>query len=197
MVSNKSKKNLNKYFELKDLAQNVQYSKEVVKSLVRSVLEPIVSLSSKAIILTHIKEIDGIDSLIKRLEYSQDVVIKEFSAWDFSKFDVEEVDFIVLNSQRYNCAFLFKEVEENKYNIYLKLNSKLVFDVYETLKNVFLVDFDEEFYQYKPERRENDLMNKAILNILDHFEESIRENECNSKIQETYRNVKETNRRTQ
>ena len=193
MVSNKSKKNLNKYFELKDLAQNVQYSKEVVKSLVRSVLEPIVSLSSKAIILTHIKEIDGIDSLIKRLEYSQDVVIKEFSAWDCSKFDVEEVDVIVLNSQRYNCAFLFKEVEENKYNIYLKLNSKLVFDVYETLKNVFLVDFDEEFYQYKPERRENDLMNKAILNILDHFEESIRENECNSKIQETYRNVNETN----
>jgi len=189
----KSKKNLNKYFELKDLTQSKIYSKEVVKSLVRSVLEPIVSLSSKAIVFTRIKEAEGIDSLIKRLEYSKDVTLKEFSSREFSKFNAEDTDFIILNSQRYNCAFLFKEIGENKYNIYLKLNSKLVFDVYETLKSAFLIDYDEEFYQYRPERRENDLMNKAVLNILDQFEETIREKECNLKIRENYRNVNETN----
>ena len=187
------KTNFNKYFENKDLTQNEPYSFTIVKSLCQSVLEPIARENQKAIIFTRLKDIPEINGTIKRLEYSNNVFLKEFSDFEFSKFDVEEIGFIVLSTNRYNCAFLFRKINEDKYEIYLKLNSKLVCEVYETIKNIFLVNYDEQFYEFKPERRENLIMNNAIQNILKHFEETIKENEYNAKIQENYKTVNQTN----
>ncbi len=192
-MTNKIKKNFNVYFENKDLTQNEQYSAAIVKSLIRSILEPIASNNSKAIAFLRLKNIPEVDGLIKRLEYSANVTLKEFSDFEFSKFDVEDVGFVVLSTSRYNCALIYREVQEDKFEIYLKLNSKLVSDVYETLKNIFLINYDEEFYSYRPERRENNLLNEAIFNILKFFEETIKENEYNTKIQENYRNVNTVN----
>ena len=192
-MTNKIKKNFNVYFENKDLTQNEQYSATIVKSLIRSILEPIASNNSKAIAFLRLKNIPEVDGLIKRLEYSANVTLKEFSDFEFSKFDVEDVGFVVLSTSRYNCALIYREVQEDKFEIYLKLNSKLVSDVYETLKNIFLINYDEEFYSYRPERRENNLLNEAIFNILKFFEETIKENEYNTKIQENYRNVNTVN----
>lgn len=192
-MTSKVKKNFNTYFENKDLTQNELYSGTIVKSLVRSLLEPIASNNSKAVAFLRLKNIPEIDGLIKRLEYSANITLKEFSDFEFSKFDVEDVGFVVLSTSRYNCALIFREIEEDKYEIYLKLNSKLVSNVYETIKNIFLINYDEEFYSYRPERRENNLLNEAIFNILKFFEETIKENEYNSKIQENYRNVNTVN----
>ncbi len=192
-MTNKVKKNFNIYFENKDLTQNEAYSGSIVESLVRSLLEPIAANNSKAIAFLRIKNIPETESLIKRLEYSANITLKEFSDFEFSKFDVEDVGFVVLSTNRYNCAFIFREIDDDKYEIYLKLNSKLVSNVYETLKSIFLINYDEEFYSYRPERRENSLMNEAIGNILKFFEETIKENEYNTKIQENYRNVNTVN----
>ena len=190
---NKTKKNFNTYFEKKDLSSNELYSSTIIESLTRSILEPIAKENSKAIVFARLKNVKGLDSLIKRLEYSKDITLREFSDFEFSKFDIEETGFIVLTTQRYNCAFLFREKEENKYEIYFKVNSKLINDVYETLKAIFLIDYDEEFYAHRPERRDNDMMNEAIKNIIKYFEETIKENEYNTKIQENYKTVNETN----
>ena len=189
----KNKKNFNIYFENKDLAQNEIYSLTIVKSLIRSVLEPMTNNNSKALIFMHLKEYPEIEGVIKRLEYNNNINLRKFSDFEFSKFDVEEIGFILLTSPRYNAVFLFREVEENKFEIYLKLNSKLVNDVYETIKSIFLVNFDDEFYIHRPERRDNIAMNNAIENLVKHFEETIKENEYNSKIQESYKTVNETN----
>lgn len=189
----KTKKNFNIYFENKDLTPNETYSLTIVKSLIRSVLEPIVNNNSEALIFLHLKEYPEIQGLIRRLEYCNNVNCKKISDFEFSKFDIEEIGFVVLTSSRYNAALLFKEIEENKFEIYLKLNSKLVNNVYETIKTIFLIDCDEEFYAHKPERRDNCLMNGAIENLIKHFEETIKENEYNFKVQENYRTVNETN----
>ncbi|MBR5303222.1 MAG: HAMP domain-containing histidine kinase [Candidatus Gastranaerophilales bacterium] len=189
----KTKKNLNIYFEAKDLTQNEIYSLTIVKSLVKSVLEPIANNNSKALILMHVKEYPETEGVIKRLEYNTNVNLRKISDFEFSKFDIEEIGFIVLTSPRYNAALLFKEVEENKFEIYLKLNSKLVNNVYETIKSIFLIDYDDEFFIHKPERRDNIAMNNAIENLIKHFEETIKENEYNSKIQESYKTINETN----
>ena len=177
----------------KDLSGNELYSSTIIESLTRSILEPIAKDNSKAIVFARLKNVKETDSLIKRLEYSKDIILREFSDFEFSKFDIEETGFIVLTTQRYNCAFLFREIEENKYEIYFKINSKLVNDVYETLKSIFLIDYDEEFYTHRPERRDNNMMNEAVKNIIKYFEETIKENEYNTKIQENYRTVNETN----
>jgi len=189
----KLKKNFDIYFEQNDLAQNELYSSSIVKSLTRSILEPIASGNTRAIVLCRLKDIEETKSLIKRLEYSSDVFLKEFSDFDFSRFDVEETGFIVINAQRFNCGFIFREVEKDKYKIYLKLNSKLVFDVYETIKSLFNLDLDKEFYEFKPERRENAILNKTIENLIKQYEETITENEYNTKIQENYKTANEAN----
>ena len=187
-------KSLNQFFENNELFNNRSYSKTVVKSLIRSVLEPITTQNSKALVYMRLKNMEGIESLIKRIEYLPDVTLNQFGDFEFSKFDSEEVGFIVLTSQRYNCALLFKEIENGKYEIYLKLNSKLVSDVYETLKSIFLIGDDKEFYSHKPERRENSAMNNAVENLLKYFEDTVEESECNLKIQETYKNVNLVNK---
>ena len=187
-------KSLNQFFKNNELFNNRSYSKTVVKSLIRSVLEPITTQNSKALVYMRLKNMEGIESLIKRIEYLPDVTLNQFGDFEFSKFDSEEVGFIVLTSQRYNCALLFKEIENGKYEIYLKLNSKLVSDVYETLKSIFLIGDDKEFYSHKPERRENSAMNNAVENLLKYFEDTVEESECNLKIQETYKNVNLVNK---
>ena len=190
---NKSKKSFNIYFENKDLTQNEIYSISIVKSLIRAILEPVVQSNQKAIIFTRIKDYPETQGLIKRLEYCNNATLRKFSDFEFSKFDVEDIGFVLLTTQRYNAALLFREVEENRFEVYLKMNSKLVSDVYETIKSIFLVNYDNEFYEHRPERRDNTLMNNAVENILKHFEETIKESEYNTKIQENYRTVNETN----
>ncbi len=186
-------KNFDKYFNNNDALLEKEFSFSIIKTLIRSILEPIISNKDKAVIFTRLKDIPEIKSLTKRIEFDKNIILKEFSDFELSKNDIEELGFIVLTSKRYNCAFLFKPKEEGRYQIFFKMNSKLVSNVYETLKEIFSINYDKDFYEYKPERRENDLMNKAIFNILNHFEETIVENECNLKIQESYKNVNETN----
>ncbi len=190
---NNAIKNFNIFFEENDLMPDETYSHVLVKSLARSILEPIASENSNSVILYHFKDIPETNSLIKRLEYSQNIILKEYTDFEFSKYDVEETGFIVLSSSRYNCAFIFKEVSEGEYKIYLKLNSKLVNKVYETIKSTFHDNFDEEYYKYRPERRENLLMNRAVENLLRDFKEIIKENECNLKLQENYKSVNVAN----
>lgn len=189
----KNKKTFNTFFENKDSTTNELYSKAIIKSLIRSILEPVADNRATGIILSSIKSFEDTQGLFKRLEYSKEITIKTYSDFEFSKFDVEKIGFIVLNTERYNAAFLFREVLDDKYEIYLKLNSKLVNNVYETIKSIFLTDYDEIFYSYRPERRENDLMNSAVENMLKYFEETIKENEYAAKIQENYKTVNEAN----
>ncbi len=186
-------KNFNIYFENDGLTIPETYSISIVKSIIRSVLEPIASNNCVGVIFTHLKNIEGIEGIIRRIEYSKNIILRPVSDFEFSKYGVEDIGFVVLTTKRYNCAFLFKQIEDDKYQIYLKINSKLVSNVYEHLKSLFLLNYDKEFYEYKPERRENELMNNAVSNIIKHFEESIKDSEYNSKIQESYKAVNETN----
>ncbi len=192
---NKAKNNFNVFFENRDLTPNEEYSFAVIISIIKSLLEPIVSNNSNAIIFSRFQQYPQLEGIVKRLEYCTNVTMRKFSDFEMSKFDVEDVGFLVLTTQRYNAAFLFRKSEENqdKYETYLRLNSKLVNDVYERIKEIFLINYDEDFYEHRPERRENYLLNGAIANILKYFEESTQENEYNTKIQENYKTVNETN----
>ena len=169
---NKTKRNFNSYFEKKDLSGNELYSSTIIESLTRSILEPIAKENSKAIVFTRLKNVKGTDGLIKRLEYSKDIILREFSDFEFSKFDIEETGFVVLTTQRYNCAFLFREKEENKYPIIDSENGTVVYtskilngikDVIDTdleyiLLNSFMIDeskFKEVLEMFKTVNNEN------------------------------------------
>ena len=69
-------KNFNAYFQNDDLSINKVYSKEIVKALVASVLEPLTSPNYKGVVLYHLNSDFKPEGLIKRLEYSNDIELK-------------------------------------------------------------------------------------------------------------------------
>ena len=190
---NKTIKNFDNFLKNDDLTEKEIYPSSFVKSIARCVLEPIASENLPAFILYRLKDIPETNGLIQRLEYSNSVNIKEFTDFEFSKYDIEEAGFIIISTNRYNCAFIFKKVQDENYEIYLKLNSKLVDKVYETVKSMFCFDLDEEYYKYKPERRENNLMNRAINNIFKEFKGIFEEKEYKIQLQENYKSANNAN----
>ena len=103
------------YFKQDDIITKETYSSSIVTSVVRSILEPLAKNNTEGLIFARLKNIEGTESIIKRLEYSRNVTLKVFSDFDFSKFDVEDVGFVVLTTHRYNCAFILVNVVFNKF----------------------------------------------------------------------------------
>ena len=85
-------------------------------------------------IFHRLKNREGLDSIIKRLEYSRNIEMYNFLDSDIvTRDDLIELEFILLTSSRYNAVILWDYSEspnkENS-NIYLVLNSKNVNNVF-------------------------------------------------------------------
>ena len=97
------------------------------------------------------------------------------------------MEFVIITSHRYNAVLLWDysgTPNKDATPLYIKVNSKDVNEVFETVKDRLKTNFDEKFYSYRPERRENALLNDAIYNVLKILNENIKENEFNLKEQE-------------
>lgn len=164
------------------------FSKKTVNGLIRSLLEPVAANNAKSLIFTRFKDTREIEGIIKRLEYCSNVEM--FSFLDFDtvlKDDLVEMEFVIITSHRYNAVLLWDysgTPNKDATPLYIKVNSKDVNEVFETVKDRLKTNFDEKFYSYRPERRENALLNDAIYNVLKILNENIKENEFNLKEQE-------------
>ena len=137
-----------------------------------------------SVIIHRLKNTENLDSIVKRLEYSRNIEMYNFLDPDIVlKDDLIELEFILLTSSRYNAVFMWDysddEKKENSY-VYMKLNSKNVNHIFEILSNNMKVDLKEKFYSFKPERRENELLNHCISNIVKNLNEANNENEFNN-----------------
>lgn len=178
-------KDLKKLILSDDRLQTSLFSKQSIITIIRCLLEPLASQNTPSMIFHRLKNREGLDSIIKRLEYSRNIEMYNFLDSDIvTKDDLIELEFILLTSSRYNAVILWDYSEspnkENS-NIYLVLNSKNVNNVFEMLCLNTKNNYREKFYSYKPERRENELLNLCIANIIKHLNESIEENEYNGK----------------
>ncbi len=178
-------KDLKKLILSDDRLQTSLFSKQSIITIIRCLLEPLASQNTPSMIFHRLKNREGLDSIIKRLEYSRNIEMYNFLDSDIvTRDDLIELEFILLTSSRYNAVILWDYSEspnkENS-NIYLVLNSKNVNNVFEMLCLNTKNNYREKFYSYKPERRENELLNLCIANIIKHLNESIEENEYNGK----------------
>ena len=164
------------------------FSRKTVNGLLRSLLEPIAANNAKSLIFTRFKDTSSIEGIIKRLEYCSNVEMFSFLDFDVvSKDDLVEIEFVVITSHRYNAVLIWDYSEsqnKDETRLFIRVNSKDVNEVYETTKDRLRVDFDEKFYSYRPERRENALLNDAVYNVLKILNENIKENDFNYKEQE-------------
>ena len=166
------------------------FSKRTVNGLLRSLLEPIAANNAKSLIFTRFKNTSGIEGIIKRLEYCSNVEMYSFLDFDIvSKDDLVETEFVIITSHRYNAVLIWDysdSKDKNETKLCIRVNSKDVNEVFETVKDKLKINFDENFYSYRPERRENALLNDAIYNVLKMLNENIKENDFNLKEQEAF-----------
>ncbi len=181
--------NLKNFILKEDRLKKSLFSKKSIVSLIRCILEPLASENTKSIIIHRLKNTQNLESIIKRLEYSRNVEMYNFLDPDIILYDdLVELEFVILTSSRYNAVFMWDysddEKKENSY-IYLRLNSKNANHIFDALTENIKPDLKEvikeKFYAFKPERRENELLNFCISNIVENLNELNNENEYNNK----------------
>ena len=181
-----NKKNLKNYLELNEQNSMSFFSRNTVNGILRSLLEPIACANAKSLILTRFKNTQGIDGIIKRLEYCSNVEMFSFLDPDVvQKDDLVELEFIVITSHRYNAVLVWdysQDEDKALTKLYMKVNSKDVNEIFEIIKEKSKIPFDEKFYSFRPERRENALLNEAMFNVLKILNENVKENEYNFDI---------------
>lgn len=191
-----NKKSLKNFLNLEYDTNDEFFSKRTVNGLLRSLLEPIAANNAKSLIITRFKNTNGIEGIIKRLEYCSNVNMYSFLDFDIiSKDDLIETEFLIITSHRYNAVLIWDYSDSNdksETKLCIRVNSKDVNEVFEIVKDRLKINLDEEFYSYRPERRENALLNDAIYNVLKMLNENIKENDFNSKEQEALINKLQT-----
>lgn len=157
------------------------FSKKSIVSIARCMLEPLASENVPSMIFHRLKGTEGLEGIIKRLEYSRNIEMYNFLDPDIViKDDLVELEFILLTSSRYNAVFIWDysdDVKKETSSIYFMVNSKNVNQAFELLMENSKQNLSEKFYSFKPERRENELLNDCIANILKNFNEAVSENE--------------------
>ena len=174
----KQKKQLKSFLSLGNYSEEL-FSRNSMTTIIRALLEPVISQNAVSLIFTRFKNKEGLEGLIKRLEYCNNVeIVDTTSKGVLIKDDYVELEFIVFTSARYNFVLIWDyshNSNKNYTNCYFLANSRAVNDVYEIVQSNLTTDYREKFYLHKPERRENELLNEALFNVLKKLNASIEE----------------------
>ena len=147
-------------------------------------MRPIAYDSAKALIISRFKNKDDIESLIKRIEYLQNVNMYDLTERSLLKTDdFKSIEFLLVTSARFNIfiAWDYSLRGNNLSKIFFLTNSRLINDCFEIIQERMKIDVREEFYSYRPERRENILLNEVLTNIIDILNKNVLENEFINK----------------
>lgn len=183
----KSKKNLLKEFIFNNGMK--QTSEQTVKSLLRSIVEPVIENNSDGVVLVRLFDTKGLDGLLKRLEYSK-AGIYFYSDMGENVINVaqediwENTEFAIVLAPRY-CAALVWDYStsdvEGYTNICFYLNSRRIQDVLKVVIGNSNINFMPDVEPYSLERRENELMCEALGKVVDYLNETVLETHINNQ----------------
>lgn len=160
------------------------FSRSAMTTIIRALLEPVANQNASSILFTRFKDKEGLEGLIKRLEYCNNVEMVDVTTPGLLiKDDYVELEFIIFTSARYNFVLIWdysKDPDKAYTKGFFLANSRSVNDVFEVLQSNMSVDYKEKFYLHKPERRENELLNEALFNVFKKLNNSIEENSYKS-----------------
>ena len=154
-----------------------EYHKETVNGLFRAILEPVASNQKfESCILFRINKLEGIDSLFKRIMfsgaeiYSFSDTLTSFNILNSEKTNIwGDTEFVIVLGQRYSAALIWDYSTGSKpdyTNIAILYNSKNITDIAKVVLNNSCSDFKEALQKYVPDRRENQILNNSIKNIV-------------------------------
>lgn len=165
---------------LKDLIyiqENKPCSEKAIDGMVRSMLEPIFeNPEEKGVVLYRFSDENKYSGLLKRLGYTAVDVYNFADDSDLIKENIwENTQFLYVLTGRYGASFIFDfdtEDVENFAGYYLLYNSVSLRDSFEMIEENCKEDISAYKDQYKPDRRDNLLMNASIRKIVDLMNET-------------------------
>lgn len=176
----------NKLKDLIYIQENKPCNEQTIKGLFRSIVEPILEQLSPSLILCRLedkskREFNGI---IKRLKYSNAKV------YDFSDSPLENVEnvlkekiwdkteFVYVLTDRFGAVLIFDYSESELKDfaqVYILHNSKNLSDAFDIINENSTVDLNEYQEKFKPDRRDNDVLNSSIRKIIENLNETNQE----------------------
>ncbi len=161
--------------ELIETQGNRFLTRQALKCLVRSALEPLLDNPEDGIVLYRIENNDGLQGLLKRLEFSE---IKSVNYNDNSKNLLEKVwantEFICVMTHRFVSIIIWDNNtgDKNTVRYYSLYNSKLQNEPLDIIKRNSKVDISVYQEKFTPDRRDNALLNSSIRRLLDNMDEA-------------------------
>lgn len=164
------------------LGQTRPVNKQTVKGLFRFALEPLLEAQTqKAVVLVRLFDTQGLDGVLKRLEFTNAEVYSFDNTTKGENLQKEDIwgdtEFLVILSPRYSACILWDfstETVKDTSCLYYLLNSKDVNNVIQIISQNSKIDLMRYTQEYTPERRSNELLNKAVhkfINFADSFVE--------------------------
>lgn len=153
-------------------------SKSALKCMMRAVLEPLVDNPEEGVVLHRIENKTGIMSLLKRLEFSS---VPSYDFNDEAGHLREKVwantEFLCVMTHRFVAIIIWDNKTENKnfvryYTIYNSKMQNEALDIIDRNTDVDIKDFQERF---KPDRRDNPLLNSSIRRLIENLDEATKD----------------------
>ena len=161
--------------ELIESQGNRFLSRQALKCLIRSAVEPLLDAPEAGVVLYRIDNKDGLQGLLKRLEFSE---VESHSYSDDSKNLIEKVwantEFLCVMTHRYVSILIWDNNtgDKNTVRYYSLYNSKLQYEALDIIKRNSKIDITPYQEKYNPDRRDNILLNASIRRLLDSIDES-------------------------
>lgn len=161
--------------EMIDSQGNRFLSRQALKCLVRSAIEPLLNNPEIGVVLYRIENKNGLTGLLKRLEFSD---IESYSYSDESKNLVEKVwantEFLVVMTHRYVSILVWDNNtgDKNFVRYYSLYNSKLQSEVLNIIKRNSKIDITPYQEKFNPDRRDNFLLNTSVRRLLENMDEA-------------------------
>lgn len=161
--------------ELIESQGNRFLSRQALKCWIRSALEPLLDAPETGVVLYRIENRDGLQGLLKRLEFSE---VEAHSFSDKSENLIEKVwantEFICVLTHRYVSILIWDDRtgDKNTVRYYSLYNSKLQSEALDIIKRNSKVDIAQYQEKFNPDRRDNILLNASIRRLLDNLDEA-------------------------
>ena len=161
--------------ELIDTQANRFLSRQALKCLLRSTLEPLMDAPESAVVLYRIDNKDGLQGLLKRLEFSE---IESINYSDNSGNLKEKVwantEFLCVLTHRFVSIIIWdNHTGDSDFVRYYSLyNSKLQYEPLDIIKRNSNIDITPYQEKFNPDRRDNILLNASIRRLLGNLEEA-------------------------
>ncbi|MCM1003016.1 MAG: HAMP domain-containing histidine kinase [Candidatus Gastranaerophilales bacterium] len=158
--------------ELIETQGNKFLSRQTLKCLIRSALEPLLDAPESGVVFYRIENKEGLQGLLKRLEFSE---IESINYSDDAGNLVEKVwantEFLCVMTHRYVSIILWDTFtgDKNTVRYYSLYNSKLQNEPLDIIKRNSKIDITSYQEKFTPDRRDNILLNASIRRLLDNM----------------------------